>query len=320
MPLLGSLAAGGFGKGGGGGGGGGPFLYTFTTYTFNTCGQGTTAASKRVGPTLGQCQTTYAGTPWITSFFAVPIQGVQRLVVPSTRSYRLTVAGAQGGGFGPGQTNGTLQAGGGGRVIVTDVSLTQNNFIYIVCGQLGGDYTSAGQCGGGGGGSFVSFGATYDTSTLIVASGGGGGGGSSGTLGNQNGQTGIDGAGWGGGTSGNGGTQGSSSEQGAPGGGWFSSGLPSSSNPGAQVRSTVTPTGAASVYGDNSNVGGFGGGASGWGAGGGGGGFSGGGAQSTTSNTGSRNSAGGGGSFTAGTLVSNNNLNYGNGFVIITAL
>ena len=323
MPLLGSLASGGFGKASGGaagGGGGGPFLYAYTTYTFNTCGQGASAATKRFGPTLAQCQTTYAGTPWISSFFTVPIQGVQRLQVPSSRNYRITVAGAQGGGYGPGQANGSLQAGGGGRIIVTDVSLTQSNFIYIVCGQLGGDYTSASQCGGGGGGSFVSFGATYETSTLIVAAGGGGGGGSSGVLSSQNGQAGTTGGGWGGGTAGNGGTQGSGSEQGAPGGGWLSSGLNSASYPGAQVRSAATPRGAESVYGDSANVGGFGGGASGWGAAGGGGGYSGGGAQSAASNSGSRNSGGGGSSYTIGTLVSDNTLNYGNGYITITAL
>jgi hypothetical protein len=295
-------------------------LYPFTSYTFTKAG-----ASLRNGPTLGQCQTAYSGTAFIGSYFAVPVQGVQQLTIPSTGTYRITAAGAKGGNLGQlSATQGdATNAGGSGRIMVATVTLNKGDIVYILVGQQGQGYTSTGQGSGGGGGTFLSRGASWTASTLLVAAGGGGGssGGSGGTVSNQNGQTGTSGGGWGGGTNGNGGTESlSSTEQGAPGGGWLSSGLVGSSYPGAQIRSSSTATGAQSVYGDAANTGGFGGGASGWGASGGGGGYSGGGAQSTASNTGSRISAGGGGSYVDGTLVSNSGLNYGDGYLTLEKL
>lgn len=291
------------------------FLFPFTTFTFGSAG-----STGRYGPNSAALLSAYAGQPWVSNYFSVPIQGVQRLVVPATGTYRVTAAGARGGGTG---SQGDVTNGGGsGRIIVANVALTQGDYVYILVGQVGGAYSSTSQGSGGGGGTFFSTGATWETSTLLVAAGGGGGasGGNGGTVANQNGQTGTAGGGWGGGTNGNGGTEGSGSEQGAPGGGWFSGGLGSSSYPGAQIRSSATATGAQSPYGDSSNVGGFGGGASGWGASGGGGGYSGGGAQSTTTNSSSRTSGGGGGSYNTGTLVSNSGLNYSGGYLTLEIL
>lgn len=291
-----------------------PGLYAFTSYTFSPAGA-STSSSRRFGPTLAQCQSAYTGAAFIDSYFAVPVQGVQRLVVPKTGAYRVTAAGARGG-------TRTSYSGGSGRIIVADVNLVAGDYVYILVGHQGGAYTSDGQCGGGGGGTFFSTGASWDTSTLLVAAGGGGGhdGGQGGIVASQHGQAGTSGGGWGGGTNGSGGTSGSGSEEGASGGGWLSAGSSSCYYPGAQIRSSTSAAGAQSVYGDSANVGGFGGGASGWGAAGGGGGYSGGGAQSSTTNTGNRVSGGGGGSYYSGTLVSDTGLNTGDGYLTLTKL
>lgn len=290
-------------------------LYQFSSHTFTSSMSG----GYRYGPTVAQARSTYS-TAWDenTSYFSTPFDGIQRWTVPASGIYRFTVAGAKGGAFSNNESAGSINGGGRGAIIVSDIALVSGDVIYIVSGRRGGNY-SGGQCGGGGGGSFVSKGAPYENSTLLIAAGGGGGGGNSGSVSLMDAQVGTSGGGWGAGSNGSGGIYGSGSESGSSGGGWLSSGT--GAQPGAQVRQFGSPIGAQSVYGDSSNSGGFGGGAAGWGSPGGGGGYSGGGAL--TINGDSRCAGGGGGSYYTGSLVSaetGSSGNYADGYVSVLAL
>ncbi len=291
-------------------------LPAFTTYTFTTCGN----AASAVGPTLAQCQSSYAGAAWLANL-SVPYQGVQQLIL-GPGNYRFIVAGARGGGAGPGLTAGsTYQGGGLGAVITADLTLSANTSVNIIVGSAGGSYTSTSQCGGGGGGSFVSLGANFLTSNLCIAAGAGGGGGSSeGSLSTANASTTTTGNGYGGGTAGSGGTTGSGSEAGASGSGWLSAGVGDANCIAPAVQSSII-NGKVGVYGAGSNYGGFPGGAAGWGAGGGGSGYSGGGAKGSSAYS-NRGSAGGGGSYTGNgaSLVSAAVTNANSGYVTITKL
>jgi len=165
MPLIGTLASGGLGRGGGGAG---PSLFPFTTFTFLPI----VAAGSRVGPTLAQMQTAYAGQPWLSSYFTLgTYQGYQRWTVPQSRTYTIEAGGARGG-------DGTLGGAGsytgvyGARIIGT-FNLTSGDVLEIVVGSRGGNHGGAhGNENGGGGGTFV-FNVTKN-SLLIVAGGAGG--------------------------------------------------------------------------------------------------------------------------------------------------
>ena len=293
-----------------------PPLYAFTSHNFTSAGN-----SVRYPPSLATLRTSYSSASWAqdSNYFTMSIAGVQQWTVPDAGTYRLIVAGGRGGGFYTTTTPGTLNSGGYGMIVTADFVFTRGQILHILCGQRGGSYAS-GQCGGGGGGSFVSTGAAYTSSNILIAGGGGGGGGTAGTMGATNGQQTENGGGLYAGTNGNGGnSQNGGSEGGSGGGGWFSGGtLVSGNYPGLQVRSSTSPTGAASPYGDSSNSGGFGGGAGGWGAPGAGGGYSGGGALTTAD---SRATGGGGGSiYTSGTSVSFSATNNGDGYVTVTRI
>lgn len=167
-------------------------LYTFTTWTFTSCGQ-----YGRIGPTLAQMQTAYTGTTWAqnTSYLTIVGSGIQKWTVPKTGQYRIQVAGAP-GGRGTDFSTGTQGNPGAGIIISANFYLSVNDIVYILVGQKAPDFTTASQYGygatdtdaGGGGGTFVarkvkdstssSYYLTVDSAyvqPLIVAGGGGGG-------------------------------------------------------------------------------------------------------------------------------------------------
>jgi hypothetical protein len=271
-----------------------------TTQTFTQQNSATSNQTLCFGMDSGTYASAYSAQPWYPSA-SLPNNGMIRIQIPSAMTLQFTVRGGRGGGTNSGFSAGTRDGGGLGARIRATKAFSGGEFIWVVPGNRGGDYTG-GQCGGGGAGSFVSQGATWTTSTLLVAAGAGGGGGStSGSQGQCDAQTGESGGGSGGGTSGNGGNTGEGSENGASGGGWFSDGTgydagEATRTKGKGVRVTNTPNGGPGAY--NNNVGGFPGGAGGWGAAGGGSGYSGGGAKA--SGSGNRDQGGGGGSFVGG--------------------
>ena len=265
-------------------------LFTFSSYTFTPAG-----ANGTTGPTLAQCQTAYAGTSWISSYFDVVTQGYQQWTVPMTGTYQIKVAGAQGGSYSSGY-------GGYGAILQGDVSLTKGDILYMVVGQKGGHTTSS--SGGGGGGSFVML---NTISSLLIAAGGGGSSGNQDGLNATTTNAGATGT-YSGGTNGSGGTGQSSGAGG--GGGYISAGTgggsPGGAAPGNYInggsatggRGGTCSTSLAGSYNWNNlgaDQGGFGGGGGGeycyWGSSGGGGGYSGGGAS------GGGGIGGGGGSY-----------------------
>lgn len=168
MPLLGSLASGGFGKGGGASA---APLYAFTNAIFTPGG-----TTQQIGPSLAAARTGLSGTgvgAWLnnTEYFN-NISGIQVWTVAESATYTIIAAGAQGGGN-----------GGNGAIVRANFALTVGEKLYIVVGQTG-DTSSCG--GGGGGGTYVartgsSFGANaaawaggITMYPLLVAGGGGG--------------------------------------------------------------------------------------------------------------------------------------------------
>jgi len=137
-------------------------LFEFSSFTFTPCG-----ATGKNGPTSGQCTTTYGSQVWHPTYFSVS-SGIQTWTVPSTGTYRLTLAGAKGGING----NNTLTGGSGAKFRI-DVDLEESDELNIVIGQEGVQ-GPAGRGGGGGGGTFVYIGSIGGTG-LIAAAGGGGG-------------------------------------------------------------------------------------------------------------------------------------------------
>jgi hypothetical protein len=298
-------------------------LYAFTSHTFTPCGKtGTT------GPLQASCKSTYS-TTWDDndSYFTVT-GGIQVWVVPFTGTYEITAAGAVGGAT-PSAT------GGKGRVITSQISLTQGETIKIIVGQTGGQLQfTTGYSGGGGGGSFV----VRNTGTAALLIAGGGGGAAQGNATYVSTQNGVDaapynstagtaGTGYPGGTPGTGGTNGggggAGSGGGSGGGGFTVNGTKGGWGGNAGSSYTNGGTGGSNIMGSGTSTldisGGFGGGA---GAGahsnyeadaGGGGGYSGGGGGGYRVGAG-----GGGGNFVTGTYVSNS-LNSGVGYVTITA-
>lgn len=287
-----------------------PELFAFTAFTFLPV----VGTESTTGPTLGQCQSAYSGTPWITSYFNQgTYQGYQRWTVPATASYYI-VAGGAGGGTG---SNFTYGSQAGGAVIGGLFSLTQSDVLEMVVGSQGGGGGGAhGNERGGGGGSFVR---NVTTGAILLIAGGGGGMPSSsyGTSCNRQyftgqGQTGpVCGGmttwcytsvtpptlGYGGG--------GAGCHVGAAGGGYYSSGTNgqghcSTAPGGGGFNNGMVGGGQGGCYGA-ANQGGFGGGGRGdLGAPGGGGGYTGGtvtGCWSSYSTWG-----GGGGSYNVGTM------------------
>ena len=306
-------------------------LYAFTSHTFTNC---TTGGS--TGPSQLDCRSSYS-TTWDdnNSYFTVT-GGIQSWVVPSTRTYEITAAGAVGGAT-------PSAIGGKGRVITSQISLTQGETIKIIVGQTGGRLQfTTGYSGGGGGGSFVVR--SSGNAALLIA--GGGGGAAQGNATYVSTQNGVDAAlynatagtaGTAGpfssATAGSGGTNGGGGAAGGvgggPGGGSGGGGFTGNGTKGtwggnAGFSFSNGGNGGSNIMGYGTSTlnifGGFGGGA---GAGahtnyeadsGGGGGYSGGGGGSYRVGAG-----GGGGNFVTGTYVSNS-LNSGVGYVTIVAL
>jgi hypothetical protein len=297
-------------------------LYAFTSHTFTNC-----SATGTDGPTQTPCRTAYS-TTWDenNSYFTV-FGGIQSWVVPSTGTYEITAAGAVGGAT-PSAT------GGKGRVITSQISLTQGETIKIIVGQTGGQLQfTTGFAGGGGGGSFVVR-STGNAALLIAGGGGGAGQGNATYVSTQNGvdaalynsTRGTMGTGYSGdypggfgGNSGGGGAAGTSG--GSGGGGFNTDGYEGTSGgfPGFSFPNGSKGGGNRMHFGfpTTNTSGGFGGGG-GAGAtnnyqanGGGGGGYSGGGGGGGIVGAG-----GGGGNFVTGTYVSNS-LNSGVGYVTI---
>jgi len=257
-------------------------LCTPQTFSFTTCGQ-----TGRTGPSQAQCNSAY-GVGVVTV-----VNGIQRWVVPQSGTYRIEVAGAQGGGH---VVNGT--PGGLGARVRADVTLSGGATLDLLVGQAGLPSTdnSANRGGGGGGGSFVANGNT----PFVIA--GGGGGRNYGTALAGEGRTFTSGGAGGttaGGTNGNGGTVAAAGH----GGGGFLTGSFDSGQ--AFLNGGIGTQATHSLAGD----GGFGGGgASANQAGGGGGGYSGGGSGT---NSGTSGFGGGGGSFimnTATNVATSNSL------------
>lgn len=298
------------------------------TQTFTPCG-----ASGISGPSQSQANATYG--PGVVTVSG----GIQFWTVPTTGTYQILVAGADGSHNGSG-----FGGGGRGAVLRARFSLTQGDVLKILVGQRGKHGTSA---GGGGGGTFVTTSANVP---LIVAGGGGSSrSGSALNLSIMDAVTtncGRAGTGGQGGCGGNGAPYANNNGPGA-------AGLTSDGPGFADTRTMCTKTVARSFInggtggellytcGDNPNLvqGGFGGGAaSGWGGAAGGGGYSGGGAGTNSSDAGF---GGGGGSFVASSasqlatsngqyessgtfggipIVNLSQWNQGNGYVSITRL
>jgi hypothetical protein len=299
-------------------------LYAFSSHTFSNC---TTSGS--TGPSQLDCRNSYS-TTWDDndSYFTVT-GGIQSWIVPSTGTYEITAAGAVGGAT-------PSAIGGKGRVITSQISLTQGETIKIIVGQTGGRLQfTTGYSGGGGGGSFVVR--SSNNAALLVAGGGGGAGQGNSTY--QSIQNGVDAAAYNA-TSGTAGTRYASSWSvageggtnaggglanagGSGGGGFTGNGTKGTYGGQAGFSFANGGNGGSNVMGGGSSTlnifGGFGGGA-GAGAfsdyeavGGGGGGYSGGGGGAARVGAG-----GGGGNFVTGTYVSNS-LNSGVGYVTIVA-
>ncbi|MBL7809994.1 MAG: HYR domain-containing protein, partial [Saprospiraceae bacterium] len=294
----------------------------------------TAGASGTTGPSQAQVDAAYAGSP-LDGQVTVIGQGIQQWTVPVSGVYSITAVGAS-GGFTPNA------AGGKGRSITTEVSLTAGDVLEILVGQEGGRFEFSdqgfgpGYAGGGGGGSFI-IDQVSGNPILIAAGGGGAGEGEFSFDGGAilpgvdaspfNSTNGADGIGYSGswdspgtgGTAGNGGT----AVWGGSGGAGFNGNGQLGFYGGFEgISYTNGGLGGANIVHAGSLLvdisGGFGGGA-GAGAhssyeanGGGGGGYSGGGGSATRIGAG-----GGGGNYYTGTYISSDD-NVGHGFVSIS--
>ncbi len=268
-------------------------LFDFTSHTFTNCGQ-----TGHTGPSLSSCRSTYT-TTWDEnpSFFNMSTNGIQRWTVPITGNYRITAAGAEGGGE---------SDGGQGAIMAGTFSLTEGDIIQIAVGQMGLAETYEGNsAGGGGGGSFV----VTSSGTAMIVAGGGGGAGAPGNVGGNaiTTQTGTHT-----GSAGNGG----SVAEGNSGAGFTGNGLLGAHGGTAIAYSFVN--GCVGGIGDSdggTGYGGFGGGGGdGHYDGGGGGGYSGG-------DSGNNTIQGyGAGSYNSGTDQSNTVGNTGHGYVTVEFL
>lgn len=273
------------------------------TYTFTNAG-----ATGNIGPTQAQVNAAYLLTNLNGSVICP--SGIQSFTLPVGGNWRITVAGAGGGG--------SNAFGGRGRIIRGERIFNAGDVLQILVGQKGTLVTSS----GGGGGSYV----ILNPATPILI--GGGGAGFLNNIGvalpntdgniNQNGfnsncNTGT------GGVGGNGGT-GTTNGWGGGGGGYTGNGTNASACANTFGRSfTNGGQGGGSCW---TALGGFGGGAGthgNTGGGGGGGGYSGGGGSNQNINP---NAGGGGGSFISPSLSNTVNvgLNLNQGYVILEQL
>jgi hypothetical protein len=135
------------------------------SHTFTNCGQ-----VGRIGPTLAQCQSAYAGSNVLETEYGFDVSnGIQTWVVPADGTYRIEAFGASG-------AHQTLGSGYGGKgaAIKGDFKLHAGDIVHVAVGQQGrGGPEVSIKYPAGGGGSFVYVdGPPNDP--LIVAGGGAG--------------------------------------------------------------------------------------------------------------------------------------------------
>ena len=175
-------------------------LYAFSNATFQACG-----AVGRLGPSLAQMQSTYSGYSWAsnTAYLNMVGSGIQKWTVPATGYYRITAAGAPGGGGSDWfsgtssyDSSGNQGKPGAGIIVSANFWLSSGDILYILVGQKGvdtqingpGGFGPSDTDGGGGGGTFVALRVADSTQSqyyltadsayvqpVIVAGGGGGG-------------------------------------------------------------------------------------------------------------------------------------------------
>ncbi len=273
--------------------------YRFTVTAVNTVGESIATPQSQIARIEVVEQSFSAGTGRTGTF--------QTYSVPTTGTYEVVVAGAQGGNT----------HGGRGAIVTARFDLAAGDQLVILTGQRGLASASGGAGGGGASAVWRRAGGTGTPTLLAIAGGGGGVWGGTGTPESAHGSTssnGNDGAadplwriGFGGtGSQSGGGTSGAG---GAGGGGGIGTGRArSNAHDGSDTRNASQITSTSAAGGTGSSTGGFGGGG---GAnnngttflgGGGGGGYSGGGGSSSSS--GARSAGGGGGSWVASSRVS----------------
>ena len=313
-----------------------PSLYAFTTVTLRP---GSTNGP--YGPTIGVARTAAGSPSWAPTYLNMSTPGIQLWTVPQTATYRIELAGASAVRQDYAPNNSGSDTYGRGARFTTDVPLTYNTVIKVLCGQLpanfngysdsyAGERSGAGQnFNGAGGATFIAT-----SADVPIAAAGGGGSNRAGYLSNQTNinartdfaATGNDGGPPNGpGTNGNGATTWNGAD-GSGGAGFYGDAFGPDGQAGtssSRARAFVNG-GTGGLLGNNSPNsptahGGFGGGGhGGWGGSGGGGGYSGG---STGTNDYSAGYGGGGGNYNAGTLVGSVVADrVGPGFVTITKL
>ena len=273
-------------------------LYFFSlaiSYRFTTLG--TTGNSGPVS-TAGYANTSLRGVVTLN-------RGIQIWTVPFTALYTMTVAGSSA------EPGDAFASGGQGAIVTGAVRLTKGTVLHLLIGQKGLKNSSA---TGGGGGTFVVF----SNDTLLAAAGGGGGAG--GLITSEDGSDGHPGGNGTacGGEDGLGGHVCASEKNSAGGGGGFKGNGKCSYNISCSVPRKCDQAGKSYLEG---GLGGTGNGTGGFGGGGapdidfpgGGGGYSGGGVN--VSSYGAK--GGGGGSFFTGELKASNEVNTGDGYVVI---
>jgi gliding motility-associated-like protein len=278
------------------------------SYNFTNCG-----AIGRIGPNQTQVNNSYAGTT-LENMVTVIGSGIQEWIAPTTGTYRIEAAGAQG-------SSATGTTGGLGAYMSGDFDLTQGDVIRVLVGQNAPNTPGRENLSSsGGGGSFVTRSPHNSNASILVIAGGGGGTGnerpntSNGSI-LTNGQTGSHGTG---GINGNGGTAGITTA--GAGAGFFTDGV---GGGGAGFAYITGGQGGIVQNTYSVNGGGFGGGGSVTSGGnsryGGGGGYSGGSGSSNLSGATTGLWGGGGGSYNTGTNQDNQaGYNYGHGYVNIS--
>jgi hypothetical protein len=140
---------------------------SFTSHRFTNCGK-----TGRFGPTLDQCQSAYAGSKILNTeshTFSVN-SGYQYWTIPADGVYRISAAGAHGGGGLDGSPS-----GGKGIHLQGEFSLSKGDQLIMVIGQAGQHGPNQYSGGGGGGASYVAKGESPATSEPLLIAGGGGG-------------------------------------------------------------------------------------------------------------------------------------------------
>ncbi|WP_188459633.1 glycine rich domain-containing protein [Psychroflexus planctonicus] len=266
-------------------------------WNFTNCGK-----TGRFGPSQAQCNSSYSNTN-LEGNVTISTQGIQEWTVPITGTYKIEVAGAQGGG--ENAASSTSGSGTEGSVVEGDFNLTAGTTLSILVGHKPETALA------GGGGSFVVDGST----PLIIAGGGGSDGANNIVNAERNGRIETSGGTLPGITradNGNGGNRDTTS--GGAGGGLLTNGSGTNTT-GAGLsffNGGIGASGQSGLY-----LAGFGGGGArngSYGAGGGGG-YSGG---SASGGTAARRAGGGGGSYNNGTNQNNTaGANTGHGYVTI---